>query len=258
MPRTDTAHVQIEFSASSKGVRCSPRSRLVTKLQVDVGRLDPHTLEVAATPDMSAPDITFTRDVVCSYTGFHVGSVSASANTHAEHTKDSQLFEANAILAKYYHRPRRYRDNYVALLRRKLAASSPNDLPDEDDLGELLEVIVQQQKQAAAIGRGMRTALARRLARQACWLPVRSCGRLMVSITRLAIAHLIPKLLLGLQGVRPVEQQLDDIAVPAWRLLRAAWRVGADVSRQRKHEQIASGWKTIDLDKFFEFRDCEQ
>ena len=202
MRGSDVGHVQIEFSASSKGLRCSPQLRLIPKLQVDVGRMDLCIPKAVVTPDIRVPDMTFTRDLVCSYTGFAVGPGSPAAGTRVEQAEGSQLFEARAVLAKYYHRPKRLRENYVTLLRGELSAS---DLNDDDDSAAHLGKIIQQQQQTMAIGRGICTALARRLAHQACWLPVWSCGRLMVGIARLAIARLIPQLLLGLQGVRPVK-----------------------------------------------------
>ena len=226
--------IQIEFVASSKGLRCALREQLVPNLQVNVGRSNRRTPEVVDTSDAGVPGLTFMRDLVCSYTGFDPSSTNTSVQS-----KESQLFEAKAVLAKYYHRPKRYRDNYVALIRRKLSASNLGDHIHDESM-ELQRMIKQQQRQTLMIGQAISTTLARRLAHQACWLPQWSCGRLVVSITRLAIARVIPKLLLSLQRMRPVERQLKDAVMPTWQLLRAAWSVGAGERIQRKNEQTAS------------------
>ena len=233
-------HIQVEFGASSKGLRCSLRSQLVPNLQVDAVRSNRHALEVVDTPGAGVPEMTFIRDLVCSYSGFDASATSTSV----EQPEGSQPFEARAVLAKYYHRPRRYRDNYVALFRRKLSVSSLNDDTNDESM-ELQRMIKQQQRQTTMIGQAICTTLARRLAHQASWLPRWSCGRLVVSITRLAIARVIPKLLMGLQRMRPVERQLEDAVMPTWQLLRAAWSVGASVRSQRKNEQTASEFKTV-------------
>lgn len=249
MSQTGAEHVQIEFAPSSKGFRFSPRSRLVPKLQIDVGKeVDPQALGVAVAADAGVPNMTFARNLVCDYTGFDVGSGPAGAGARVEQAEGSQLFEARAVLAKYYMyiMPRRNRDNYVPLFRRKFPASNPSDpLDDSDDSRKPLRIT--EQLQAMAIGQGMCTTLARRLAHQASWLPQWSCGRLVVGITRLAIARLIPKLLLALQGVRPVERQLSIAVAPTWQLLRAAWNVGADAGNQRTNQQAASECQEIGL-----------
>ena len=238
MHQSGAGHVQLEFSACSKGLRCAPRSRLVSKLQIDVGRADSQVLEVTNATDAGVPNLHFVSDLVCTYSGFDVVSDSAVAGTDGVPTKRSDFFEARAVLAQYYHRPRRYRDNYVSLLRRKLSASNVSE--PKDVSSELMKEIERHQQQATVIGKQICETLARRLSHQSCWLPAWSCGRLTVGITRIAIAHLIPKLLLAQQGVRPIEQQVHDTVASTWQLLQAAWSVGAAVGRQGKSEQAAS------------------